>query len=553
MTSFEDLGLSGPLLDAVRRQGWDAPTALQAGAFAVLRRGGNAVLWASPGAGLVGAYALPLLAAVAEPEAPSRGAAESPEDASAEDGEGETAGDGADARPADAGPGVEDGGRAGPRVLVLTPTPDRAEHVARAIAELAVGTGILVSTPSPGWQAAGRAHVFVADASAVAERLSRSALKLGDVTAFVVEGVDALAGARETVLDAVMAALPPAAQRVGAAGDDEPDTRALVERLAPKAIGIPPRSDMTPAPARPVVVQYAVVPDRERAAALGRIVQAAGGTVAVHCRSADRAAGVAGELAARGFDCEVDGASVRVGGTPGAGTGTVVSYDVPPDAATFSARHEEGGVVFLAARELQHAERTAAAAGIELAARPADPADGAEGELGAFRDLVRRALDEEDLAAQTLVLAPLVEEHGPLRVAAALSALARTRPRVAAAMPSAPPAPTPGQRRETPSASAPAPSATAFTRLFISVGRKDGAGPGDIVGAIAGETGVAGDRIGRIELAETHAIAEIASEDARRVIEGLNGTTIRGRAVRVDYDRPRRGRPERRPRRPGPG
>lgn len=531
MTSFEDLGLSGPLLEAVRRQGWDAPTALQAGAFAVLRRGGNAVLWASPGAGLVGAYALPLLAAVAEPESSSGGAAESLEDAAAEDGD-----------------------RVGPRVLVLTPTPDRAEHVAHAIAELALGTGILVSTPSPAWPAAGRAHVFVADGSAVAGRLSRSALKLGDVTALVVEGVDALAGAREAALDAVMAALPPPAQRVVAAGDDEPDTRALVERLAPKAIGVPPRSDVTPAPARRVVVQYAVVPDRERAAALGRIVQAAGGRVAVHCRSAARAAEVAGELAARGFDCEVDGASVRVGGTPGAGSGTPVSYDVPPDAATFSARHEAGGVAFLAARELQHAERTAAAAGIELAARPADPADGAEGELGAFRDLVRRALDEEDLAAQTLVLAPLVEEHGPLRVAAALSALARTRPRAAAAMPPAPPAPAPGQRRETQRAAAPAPpSVPAFTRLFISVGRKDGAGPGDIVGAIAGETGVAGDRIGRIELAETHAIAEIASEDARRVIDGLNGTTIRGRAVRVDYDRPRRGGSERRPRRPGPG
>ena len=521
MTSFEELGLSGPLLEAVRRQGWDAPTALQDAAFAVLRRGGNAVLWASPGAGVVGAYALPLLAALTEAEG-------------------------------DAALAAADG-RTGPRVLVLVPTPDRAEHVARAIADLALGSGILVATPSPGWPAAGRAHVVVADPPAAAGMLARSALKLGEVTAFVVEGADALAGDRGPALEAVVTALPPPAQRVVAAGRDDPDTRALVERLAPKAIGVPSRSEMAQAKARPVAVQYAVVPDRERPAALGRIVEAAG-VVVVHCRSAARAAKVADSLAARGFGREIDGASVRVGGTPAPGEGTAVSYDVPSDAATFAARHENGGVVLLAARELQHAERAAGAAGIELVPRAAHPAEDAGGELGAFRESVRRALREEDLAAQTLVLAPLVEEHGPLRVAAALSALARTRPRASGPEAETGSTPATPHRREVASASAPPPPALpAFTRLFLSVGRKDGAGPGDIVGAIAGETGVAGDRIGRIELGETHTIAEVASDDARRVIDGLNGTTIRGRAVRVDFDRPRRGRPERRARGPGPG
>jgi ATP-dependent RNA helicase DeaD len=182
----------------------------------------------------------------------------------------------------------------------------------------------------------------------------------------------------------------------------------------------------------------------------------------------------------------------------------------------------------------------------------ADPGEDVADELGAFRARVSRALGEEDLAAQTLVLAPLVEEHGPMRVAAALSAMARRKPPAGAAPAAADAAPAPAPRAQASVGSAPAPaSVPAFTRIFISVGRKDGAGPGDIVGAIAGETGVAGDRIGRVELAETHTIAEIASDDARRVIDALNGTTIRGRSVRVDFDRPRRGRPERRMRGPG--
>jgi ATP-dependent RNA helicase DeaD len=57
---------------------------------------------------------------------------------------------------------------------------------------------------------------------------------------------------------------------------------------------------------------------------------------------------------------------------------------------------------------------------------------------------------------------------------------------------------------------------------------------------------VAGDQIGRIELKDTFSRVEVHEAVADRIIRALNGTTIRGRSVRADFDRG-----EGRPRGPG--
>ena len=138
-------------------------------------------------------------------------------------------------------------------------------------------------------------------------------------------------------------------------------------------------------------------------------------------------------------------------------------------------------------------------------------------------------------------------------MAAAALSLLRAR---AAAAPAAP--------AQAPAATTPAGTAP-FTKLFVSLGSKDGVKPGDLVGAITGEAGIGGEQIGRIEIRETFSRVEVGRDVADRVIAALNGTTVRGRAGRVDLDRSERGggggrgRPTRGPgggrsggRRPGP-
>ena len=77
--------------------------------------------------------------------------------------------------------------------------------------------------------------------------------------------------------------------------------------------------------------------------------------------------------------------------------------------------------------------------------------------------------------------------------------------------------------------------------LFVSLGSRDGMRVGDLVGAILGETGISSDAVGKIDLRENFSRVEVASGRVDQVISSMNGTTIRGRSVRVDLDRSERG------------
>ncbi len=129
---------------------------------------------------------------------------------------------------------------------------------------------------------------------------------------------------------------------------------------------------------------------------------------------------------------------------------------------------------------------------------------------------------ERDLDAQMALLDPLFDEFPAAEVAAALSAMLREQLAPAHAEPAA------DSRPERPSA---------FVRLFISAGHKDNIRPGDLVGAITGEASVSGDQVGKVDIRDTFSVVEVASDVAERVIGALNGTTLRGRSLRVDYDR----------------
>ena len=79
-----------------------------------------------------------------------------------------------------------------------------------------------------------------------------------------------------------------------------------------------------------------------------------------------------------------------------------------------------------------------------------------------------------------------------------------------------------------------------MTRLFIHAGRRAGIRPMDIVGAIANESGLPGNRVGAIDLYDNFTFVEVPSEDAGRVLNALNKTTLRGHRVEVNIARPKK-------------
>jgi ATP-dependent RNA helicase DeaD len=71
----------------------------------------------------------------------------------------------------------------------------------------------------------------------------------------------------------------------------------------------------------------------------------------------------------------------------------------------------------------------------------------------------------------------------------------------------------------------------------VGLGSKLGVRPNDLVGAIAGETGLPGRAIGAIRITPRFSLVEVPAGDADRIIDALRNTKIRGRAPFVRLDR----------------
>ena len=80
-----------------------------------------------------------------------------------------------------------------------------------------------------------------------------------------------------------------------------------------------------------------------------------------------------------------------------------------------------------------------------------------------------------------------------------------------------------------------------MTRLFIGAGRAAGVRPKDLVGAIAGESGLAGREIGAIEIADRFSLVEVPSDRADEVIAAMKRTTIKGRKATIRREKFDRG------------
>jgi ATP-dependent RNA helicase DeaD len=76
-----------------------------------------------------------------------------------------------------------------------------------------------------------------------------------------------------------------------------------------------------------------------------------------------------------------------------------------------------------------------------------------------------------------------------------------------------------------------------MTRLFFNVGRSAGIRPQDLVGAIAGESRLAGRDIGAIEIADRFSLVEVPEAAANEVITALRRSTIKGRKATVRRER----------------
>ena len=475
MAGFEELGLREDVTAAAREAGFEVLSGLQKSAIPVLRRGGNAIVRASSGSGITAAYALALLDRFAD--------------------------------------------ETGTRALVIVPTTDRAERVATIIAGLAHGTNARVAALTSSWIAAADATIVVASAEKLLSSVEGSHIKLDAVESVVVDGASAIAKlSGMKTLETIFATLPREGQRVFISSEFDDELRKLAESHARKALTFPPRPAIDERAARPeatMKLRYLVADDTRKPDQVSRVLRKAKGAITLVARSAASARQAEREMRGRGFDAR---AVAYPEFTRDETKGTVLGYDVPFTAEQITEHFRDGDLIVVERSEIPHLRNIADDANVQLEAAQAPASD--IDSLHAFREEIRRAAREEDIAAQMLVLEPLFSEFSPEEIAAAAAALLRARrPATAAAS---------GGARE---------GTKTWSRLFLSVGERDGVRPADVVGAITGESGIKGDEVGRVEIRDTFSVVEIMSDVADKVIQALNGTTMKGRALRVDYDR----------------
>ena len=74
-------------------------------------------------------------------------------------------------------------------------------------------------------------------------------------------------------------------------------------------------------------------------------------------------------------------------------------------------------------------------------------------------------------------------------------------------------------------------------RVFVGAGRRGGIRPGDLVGAITGESGLESRDIGAIEINDNFSLVEVPQDRAEEVIAALRATKLRGLRVTVRLER----------------
>lgn len=461
------------------------------------------------------------------------------------------------------------------QALILVPEADHAWRLAAAVRRVVAPDGFVVACPSAapedtrasdGTEAAVHPHVLVGRPSNLLPEIRAGRHSISALRLLVLDRVADLRVLDEWAsVEPILETLPKECRRIAISDRVDSTFTGLIERQLPRARRWP--EELLPGavasdaddPASPAeVVWCALAPATDFVEAFERCVRHADGLGAARVdlvfESAEGAARAAAELAVAGLDAAVGDRDLVVGvSLPGEGPEAVVYVGLPFRLETLADSFAGEGPRY-AVIEPRHAPQMELH--VRRMNRGLEPLRGRvlREELDPvrrYRMRIREAAGSADLMSELLILEPLFDEFGPVMVAAILSELLRRRdeelgPTIrpwadveAASMKEGGagerPASKPGARQR--GEDVPRGARPSWTRLYIGVGRRDEVSPGDLVGAITGETGIAGAQVGKIEIMGNFSLVDIDSQVADEVMRKLDGVQIRGRSAPVRRDR----------------
>jgi ATP-dependent RNA helicase DeaD len=560
--SFQDLGLSEPVLRALVDVGYESPSPIQAQTIPVLLAGRDMLGQAQTGTGKTAAFALPALSKI-------------------------------------------DLTRHEPQVLVLVPTRELALQVSEAFLRYAAhlkGFHVLPIYGGQSYQPQLNAlrrgvHVVVGTPGRVIDHMNRGTLKLGGLTLLVLDEADEML--RMGFVDAVESILEqtPRERQVALFSATIP---APIRRIAQKHLRTPVEVTIKSktSTATDIRQRYWVVSGMHKLDALTRILEAETfDGMLVFTRTKQSTVELAEKLEARGFAAaplngdipqalrertvarlkagQIDilvATDVAARGLDVERIGHVVNYDVPYDTESYVHRVGRTGragrkgeaILFIAPRErnMLRAIERATRQVIEPMNLPTVDAVNTL-RIAKFKQRISETIAKGDADSYRPILTQLEIESGLslIDIAAALACLSQgstplllpgkdQAPAVHAPVERAREAHTPKPGRERPAASerssareheAPprkphTKAAAAHMETFrIEVGSVHGIKPGNIVGAIANEAGIEGVHIGRVDIREDHSYVDLPEGMPKQIFKDLQKVRVAGRELRISH------------------
>jgi ATP-dependent RNA helicase DeaD len=549
-TNFSDLALRTELIGALSALGYEEPTPIQREAIPPLLEGRDLLGQAATGTGKTAAFALPVLQRLS----PHRLGAH-------------------------------------PAALILVPTRELAMQVSEAVHKYGRGLGARVQ-PIYGGQPFGRqvrglergVDVVVATPGRALDHIGRSTLSLSELQTVVLDEADEMLdmGFADDI-EAILDATPAERQTVLFSATMPARIAAIARKHLREPVRIEIEHEATGQGEAPLVRQTAhVVARAHKPAALGRVLDIEAPAAAiVFCRTRAEVDELTETLNGRGYRAEALHGGMgqdqrdRVMGRLRGGTADlliatdvaargidiehlthVFNYDVPSAPSAYVHRigrvgraGREGAAITLAEprehRMLKTIERVTKHR-IRVEKIPT-VADLRARRLELTRAALHESLVEDDLEQYRVVVETLADEFDVMEVALAAVKLAHDADGSATDeedIPEVGPRPARESRRgpdreDRRERRGPRTPAGEMARIFIGAGRSTGIRPQDLVGAIAGESGLSGSEIGAIEIADRFALVEVPERAADEVITALRRSTIKGRKATIRRDRER--------------
>ncbi|HJQ40755.1 MAG TPA: DEAD/DEAH box helicase [Thermoanaerobaculia bacterium] len=522
MSSFEVLGLRPELVATLTALGYEAPTPIQERTIPRLLAGKDLIGQAQTGTGKTAAFALPILEKI--------------------------------------DPKLRD-----TQALVLTPTRELAMQVAEAIHTYAQKLGHVAVLPVYGGapivpqlkRLERGAVIVVGTPGRIIDHLDRKSLDLSKLRVIVLDEADEML--KMGFIDDVERILgsAPAERQTALFSATMPDE---VLRIAKRHLRNPERVEIEhrtiSAPA--IEQRFLNVSEGQKLEVLTKILELEPAEAAlIFRRTKTGAAELAEKLEARGFAAvamhgdmtqplresvirrlragQVDivvATDVAARGLDVEQIEHVINYDIPYDVEAYvhrigrTGRAGRSGVATLfitprerrMMREIEHYTGTP----IKPMKMPTR-ADLAAKRVQVFKENVRKQIQEGDLDLY-LELVEQLSEEGPFDIAEVAAAAARiANASRSLAIPAEP----------EPAAAPPPPLSDKTITLSMSVGRREGIRPADIVGSIANEANVPGREIGPIDIRDDITYVGVPERYVEAVVGKLSKKRFRGRALNL--------------------